>query len=188
MTKFLKWATASTSDWRRRWWPVANRNNGDRIDNKELMKVYGKLLDEEYVNQKLIESLSLMERVSRGSPKQRAWQRTMEIYKWGERMTRFILGRSFQANENGFTEKVERVTRSRIDMVPTRYGEVFAYVTEIDNSSKPNLFTLCPGFFNKKLEKENGYEALDLLEVPEEKQLGVKEDLEKIGYMGEFRW
>lgn len=59
---------------------MANGNNGDRIYNKELMKVYGKLLDEEYVNQKLIESMSLMERVCKGTPEQRAWQRTMDIY------------------------------------------------------------------------------------------------------------
>lgn len=103
-------------------------------------------------------------------------------------MTRFILGRSFQVNESGVTEKIDKATRSRIEIVPTRYGKVLAYMTEIEKNSKTNLFTVCPGFLNKRLEKVNGYEALDLLEVPEEKQAGVKEDLEELGYRGEFRW
>jgi len=103
-------------------------------------------------------------------------------------MAKFVLGNTFQTNGKEITEKVNSVTRSKIAIVPTRYGNVFAYMTEIDRSSEPRLFTVCPGFYIKDLKPENGYKALDLEMVPGEKQLGVEEDLRKEGYKGEIKW
>jgi len=103
-------------------------------------------------------------------------------------MAKFVLGKSFQTNGNGITEKIDSVTRSKIAIVPTRYGGVLAYMTEIDRSSEPRLFTVCPGFYIKDLEPDNGYKALDLEMVPQEKQAGVEEDLRKEGYRGEIKW
>jgi hypothetical protein len=116
-------------------------------------------------------------------------------------MTKYVLDKSFE-------ERVDGIVRSKIDIVPTRYGDVFAFQNEI-KMNRTEYTTVCPGFYNGELApesslKESGlimaaegvcklpperfFRVIDLLEIPHENRPGVEEDLRKLGYVGEFAW
>ena len=108
-------------------------------------------------------------------------------------MAKFVLGRSFEANANGFK-------REKIGLVETRYGRVLAYENRFDG--KPGPITVCPGLYGKELDPESCtteaeiflatlgrplppeklYRAMDLKTVPEGYRPGVEEDLKREGY------